>query len=135
MSRYFDLSSNKTIKCLFEPINSTPFINALLKLHNTSKGDTQHFLSKAEKLFHVKTFHIGFMLEEKVWVSIHSFIFTPAFPLRSVAGAVGQGGLEIPLGQQQSLIVLLASHQDGTKKGRRCNHTTRSLVDLWAAFT
>jgi len=60
---------------------------------------------------------------------IHSI---PAFPLGRVAEALG--GLEIPHGFQQSLIVLLAAHQYGTKQGRRCNHTTWSLVDLWAAF-
>lgn len=26
------------------------------------------------------------------------------------------------------------SHEDGTKHGQRCNHTTWFLVDLWAAF-
>jgi len=36
--------------------------------------------------------------------------------------------------QHQSQIVLLAPHQDGTKRGRRCSHATWSLDKLWAAF-
>jgi len=36
--------------------------------------------------------------------------------------------LEIPHGQQQFQVILLASHQDGTKQGRRCSHAT------WVAF-
>ena len=31
-------------------------------------------------------------------------------------------------------IVPLAPHQDGTKQGWRCSHSTWSLDDLWAAF-
>ena len=64
----------------------------------------------------------------------HSVIFTLAFPLRRVVGAAALGSLEIPHDFQQYLIVLLASHQDGTKQGRKCSHTTWSLVDLCAAF-
>jgi len=42
--------------------------------------------------------------------------------------------LEIPHRFQPPLIVLLAPHQDRTKQGRRCNHSTWFLVDLWIAF-
>jgi len=66
------------------------------------------------------------------YIHIHSFIFVSAFPLERVAGAAALGGPEIPHDQQQSHIVMLAPHQDGTKQGRRCSHAT--LDDLWAAF-
>ena len=46
--------------------------------------------------------------------AIHSF--HTAFPLGRVARAVALGGLEIPHDQQQSQVVLLASHQDGTRR-------------------
>ena len=49
-------------------------------------------------------------------------------------GSSAPGGLEIPHGFQQSLTVLLAPHQDGTKQGQRCSHSTWSLNKLWAAF-
>jgi len=55
------------------------------------------------------------------------------FPLGRVARAAALGGLALPQGQQ-SLIVLLAAHQDGTKQGPKCSHDTKSLDDLWAAF-
>ena len=48
---------------------------------------------------------------------IHSFIFT--FPLGSVAGTAALRGLEIPHGQQQFQVILLAPHQDETKQGWR----------------
>jgi len=44
------------------------------------------------------------------------------------------GRLEIPHDFQQSLIVLLAPHQDETKQGRRYNRASWSLDDLWVAF-
>jgi len=56
----------------------------------------------------------------------------PAFRVGRVAWATALGGLGIPHGQQQFQIVLLAPHQDGTK---RCSHSTWSLDDLWAAFS
>jgi len=47
------------------------------------------------------------------------------------ASGLGRGssslGLKIPHDQQQSQIVLLAPHQDGTKQGRRCSHSTWSF--------
>jgi len=49
-------------------------------------------------------------------------------------GAAPLGWPEIPHDQQHSRIVLLAPHQDGTKQGRWCSHTTWSLDELWAAF-
>ena len=59
----------------------------------------------------------------------------PAFPLGRVAGPAALGGLEIPHGEQQFQVILLAPHQDGTKQGRRCSHSTWSLGELWAAFS
>jgi len=53
-----------------------------------------------------------------------SFICMPAFPLGRVAGAAALEGLGISHGQQQFQIVLLGSHQDGTKQGRRQSHST-----------
>jgi len=53
-----------------------------------------------------------------------SFIFMPAFPLGRVAGATTLRGRGIPHGQQQFQTVLMAPHQDGTKQGRRCSHST-----------
>ena len=50
-------------------------------------------------------------------------------------GAAPPGGLQIPHGQQQSQIVLLAPHQNGTKQGRKCNHSTWSLDDLLVALS
>jgi len=58
----------------------------------------------------------------------------PAFLLGRVVWAAALGGLEISRGQQQSLIVLLAPHQDGTKQGPGCSHSAWSLGDLLAAF-
>jgi len=63
---------------------------------------------------------------------IHLLIFVPTFPFSRVAGAAAPG-LEIPHVQQQSQIVLLAPHQDGTKKSQRCIHSTWSLNELWTA--
>jgi len=53
-----------------------------------------------------------------------SFIFMSSFPLGRVAGATSTGELRMPHGQQQSQIVGLAPHQDGTKQGQRCSHAT-----------
>jgi len=58
----------------------------------------------------------------------------PTFPLARAARATDLGGLGTPHGQQPFQIVLLALHQDGTKQGRRCSHSTWSLDDLWVAF-
>jgi len=56
---------------------------------------------------------------------IHAFIhFHIVFPLENVAWAATLGEFEIPLGQQQFQMVLLASHQDESNLGRRCNHST-----------
>jgi len=41
---------------------------------------------------------------------------------------------EIAHDQEESQTVLLAPHQDGTKKSRRCSHAAQSLVKLWAIF-
>jgi len=60
---------------------------------------------------------------------IHSFIhFHIAFPLENVAWTATSGEFEIPLGQKQFQMVLLASHQDESNLGRRCNHSTWSFV-------
>jgi len=63
---------------------------------------------------------------------IHSFIFT--FPLGSVAGTAALRGLEIPHGQQQFQVILLAPHQDETKQGWRWSHCTWSLGDPYQSF-
>jgi len=55
-----------------------------------------------------------------------------SFLLGRVAGAATLGELEIPHGQQHVQVILLALHQNGTKQGRRCSHSTWSLDDLWA---
>jgi len=67
-------------------------------------------------------------------ITIFSLIFLPTFPMWRVAGTAALVGIEIPHGQQKSQMVLLAPLQDGTKQGRRCNHSTRSLGDFLAAF-
>jgi len=68
------------------------------------------------------------------FTTLFLFIFVPAFPLARVAGAAALGELEIPHGQQQFEIVLLAPHKDGTKQNRRCSHFTWALDDRWVAF-
>ena len=61
------------------------------------------------------------------WSFIHSFIhFRTRFSSGDRRGVATPGGLELPHGFQQSVIVLLASHQDGTKSGRRSNYATWS---------
>jgi len=50
------------------------------------------------------------------------------------AEAAAQEALEISPGQQQSQVDLLTLHPDGTKQGRRCDHSTWTLVILRAAF-
>jgi len=69
----------------------------------------------------------------QAYTLIHLLIFVPAFPLGRVAGAATLGGFEKPHDQQQFQTVLLAPHQDGTKQGQRCSHTTWSLDELKAA--
>ena len=60
----------------------------------------------------------------QAYTLIHLLIFVPSFPLGRVAGAEALGGPGIPHDQQQSQIVLLATHQDGIKQGRRCTVVT-----------
>ena len=70
-------------------------------------------------------------------IGLQSFICSfscPLFLWGESRGAAALGGPEIPRDQQQSQIVLLAPHQDGTKQGWRCSHATWSLDKLWAAF-
>jgi len=50
------------------------------------------------------------------------------------SGAAAPEWLETPHSIQQSLIVLLAPHQDGAKQGRRCTQATWSLVNLRQDF-
>ena len=45
----------------------------------------------------------------------------PTFSLGRVTEAAELGGLEIPRGFQQSLIVLLVPHYEGTERRRRYN--------------
>lgn len=61
--------------------------------------------------------------------TIYSFIF----PLTRVARAA-LVEREIPHGQQQAQIIMLALHQNCTKQSRRCNHAAWSLVDIRSAF-
>ena len=65
---------------------------------------------------------------------IHLLSIVTAFLFARVAREAALGGHEIPHGQQQSQIVLLAPHQDGTKQGQRCSHSTWSLNEFWTAF-
>jgi len=65
---------------------------------------------------------------------IHLLIFVTAFLFSRVTGAAASEGPEISHDRQQSQEALLAPHQDGTKQGRRCSHSTWSLDELWAAF-
>ena len=65
---------------------------------------------------------------------IHPFIFMPAFPLGRVTRATSPGGLKIRHSQQWFQVILLAPHQDGTKQGWGCSHSTWSLDNLQAAF-
>jgi len=53
--------------------------------------------------------------------NIHSFS-NPSFFQGRPARAVTQGGLEIPHGFQQPLVVQLAPHLDRTRPDWRCNH-------------
>jgi len=50
------------------------------------------------------------MFSEISVISFHKWL---KFPLGRVEGSTALGGLDIPHGSQQSLIVLLAPHQDG----------------------
>jgi len=61
---------------------------------------------------------------------IHLLIFVPAFPLGRFTGPAALGGLVIPQDQQQFLIVLLAPHEDRTKQGQRCCHSTWSFDEF-----
>jgi len=58
----------------------------------------------------------------------------PFFYLERGAGMTALGGLEIPHVQQQFHIILLAPHQDGTKQGHKCSHSTLVFDDFWASF-
>jgi len=53
----------------------------------------------------------------------------PVFPLGRDTGAAA-----LELGIPHVQLVLLAPHQDETKQGRRCSHSTSALDDLWTAF-
>jgi len=64
-------------------------------------------------------------------LQLYSYIFISTFALRCVAGAVALGGLEITHDFQQSLIVLLPPHQNGTKQGRGWNDATCPLPTSW----
>jgi len=53
-----------------------------------------------------------------------------AIHLGMVAGAAEFSGLEIPHGQHQAQVVLLAPHQGGTEQGGRCSHPHCPLDDI-----
>jgi len=65
-------------------------------------------------------------------MSFISFIFMPAFP--HWEGRRGNGPWNTSRSTAQFQIVLLAPHQDRTKEGRRCSHSTWSLDDIWVVF-
>jgi len=67
----------------------------------------------------------------QAYILIDSLIFVPAFPLWRVSGAAAPRGPATPHDQQQSHIVLLAPHQDGTMKVGICNCASWSLDKLW----
>jgi len=58
----------------------------------------------------------------QAYTLIHFLIFVPSFPSGRVAGAAALGGPEILHGQQQSRIVLLATHQ--AKSEMYCSHAS-----------
>ena len=72
------------------------------------------------------TWSVHYALSLEYW--FFPYIFLPTFPLGRVEEAAALWGLEIPHEQQQSQIVLLAQHQDGTQQSRRCNHSTWSNI-------
>ena len=95
--------------------------NMLIQIGHSLLGN------KLQTISYTKRFNEG--------LHTHSFSrFHAAFSLGRVARAAAVGGPGIPRDQQQSQIVLLAPHQDGTKQGRRCSHVTWSLDKLWAAL-
>jgi len=47
----------------------------------------------------------------------HCSLSTTAFPVGRITGATTLGGLEIPHAFEQSVVVLLAPHEDRTKQG------------------
>ena len=57
----------------------------------------------------------------------------PAFPLGRVTAEAALARLEIPPGQQQFQVALLAPHQDKTKQGQRCTVFT-TPTSPWMTF-
>ena len=64
---------------------------------------------------------------------VTSFAFMFVFPLGKVVGEACLGGIEIPHGSQQLLIVTLQSmapHQECPKPSRKCNQSIGSMIEL-----
>ena len=73
-------------------------------------------------------------LKDARYGNFHSFHSLWCSPFVWVWGVAAPGGTERTHGRQQFPLVLLNQHEDGTKQGRRCTHSTCCLVDVWAAF-
>ena len=63
----------------------------------------------------------------------HSFIFIRVLPQARFAGAEATRGIKLSHGFQQSLILLIAAHQEGIKQDRGFNQATWSMLDHRAA--
>ena len=61
--------------------------------------------------------HLGLAIEGKNIFIYYSFIFMPIFLLVRVAGTTALRGLEIPHGQQQFQVMLLAPHPVPSPRG------------------
>jgi len=70
-----------------------------------------------------------------VLYGMNVFIFIPAYPLERIVGTAALGDCQIPCGFKQFQVVLLGTHEEGTKEGRRCNHDTWYVDELWASGT
>ena len=83
----------------------------------------------SKELFHSIAKHFSTSVNKLNIVNgIHFIHFHAVFPLGRVARTTALGGLGISHGQEQFQLVLLAPHQDGTKQGHRCSHSTWSLT-------
>ena len=81
------------------------------------------------------------MLELWLMVYLHQqafVIFIAPFPLKRVAGTADLGGLENCNSRfsaiSYSFAAKLFPHQDGTKQGRKCIHSTWSFLAPWAVY-
>jgi len=70
----------------------------------------------------------------RIWTCFSFIHFHILLSSQESQGEPAISWLEILYGFQQSLIILLAPHQDGTKQGQRRNRTSWPLVYLCVAF-